>query len=399
MIRNLDIEAHAAPLLPPHGLRARRVTDVSAGLGIVLFSAAAMAGASEDAVRKVEALMAEQRWEEAILFAREAPIREATRASLIGVVAMRTGAHERAIASFRRALELGPKRPSLYLYLAWSHYSLDQRKQARNALAQVKRDKARAPLYWILRGRLARDAGDSAAAYRILLQGNERFAENRLIARELGYVLVAFGALDEAPRHLVPALSGAGDDARLWSDAMRLLRVLGDRGHYDEALMYTEILRARLPGRAAKLDAIAAHLHARAQRPVAAARLFARASRSGSESFAFEAADQYRVARMTEQALRWNGRVVETPRRLEQRFLILTEAGRWSRAAVAGRELDAAGRLRSRSLRYRYGLALLLGFRNLEAARRVVDNLGAAAEAERLRNFVERCERTPGRCR
>jgi tetratricopeptide (TPR) repeat protein len=376
----------------------RAILCACAVLFVLTSSAPVQAGASEDAVRKVGMLMQQQRWSEAVEVAREAPVREATRAGLLGLIAMRTGAFDRAIKSFERALELGPKRPTLYLYLAWSHYSIGEAEQARAALENVKGAKARVPLYWLLRGRLARDAGDSSGAYAILREGHERYPRDRPIARELGYVLVSHGALDEARRFLVPALSG-GDDVGVWSDAMRLLRVLTDRGRYTEAIFYTEILRASLPERASEIDALAAHLYARTRRPVSAAKLFARASLVDGERYAFEAADQFRLARMTSQALRWNSRVSDDERRFEQRFLILTEAGRWARAAAVGRKLDAAGRLSSNSLQYRYGLALTLGLRDMEAARRVVRRLDGAPEAERLREVVERCEREPWRCR
>lgn len=383
---------------PPRRTLRHLITATALASALLTAPVTASAGAGEDAVREVGALMAQERWEEALTAAREAPVREATRASLIGLIAMRTGAHEQAVASFQRALQLGPRRERLYLYLAWSHYHLDEPRRAREALTEVKSAAAQAPLYWLLRGRLARDAGDPEAAYDVLLRGNRRFPEDRPLARELGYVLVEFGALEGARRFLAPTLTSAGDEATIWFDAMRLLRVLSDRGDNDEALFYTELLRARLPSRAAQIDALAAHLHARARRPVAAANLFARATLRGGESFAFEAADQYRVAQMTEDAMQWNSRVADRRRRLEQRFLILTEAGRWARAAVVGRELNAAGGLGAASLRYRFGLALLIGVRDLDGARDVARRLGAAPEGARLAAFIERCERQPWRC-
>lgn len=361
--------------------------------------AMARAGASEDAVRRVSALMNEQQWGEALDLLEVAPIRESTRESLIGVIAMRTGAHARAIESFERALELGPKRERLYLYLAWSHYSLGARAQARKALAHVESDQAREPFYWLLQGRFARDTNDLTRAYEVLLKGHTRFPGDHAIMRELGFVLVQFGALNQARGVLVSMCTGDAENAALWSDATRLLRALSQRGDDDEALFYIEILRARLPDHSTELDVLAAHLHARARRPRAAAALFARATWRGSSSFAFEAADQYRVARMTHNALRWNGRVMDDDRRLSQRLLILSEDGRWERAAVTGRQIKALQGFKSQALRYRFGVALWLGERDLEGAREVVNKLGSSTESEQLNRLIEQCVDEPWSCR
>ncbi len=356
------------------------------------------AGPGEDAVREVGRLMQESRWQEALDVAREAPVREGTRASLIGLISMRRGAYAEAIEAFEEALRLGPERETIYLYLAWSHYSLGAQDEATEALARVKSKDARGALYWLLSGRIARDSKRPSKAYEVLLRGHRLFPEERSIARELGLLLVEFGALRHARSILLPVLTNATvsyDES--WADATRLLQVLTAREQEDEAMFYTALMRARWPEDGARLDALDAHLHARAGRPRSAARAFERATLRGATSYAFEAADQYRVARQSDAALRWNGKVSDRQKRLSQRFLILTEAGRWSRAAVTARQLQRLGALDTPRLRYRYGVALLLGVGDVEGARRQLDTLDGALSSQ-LQQLITRCEDNPESC-
>lgn len=380
--------------------RAARLLSVALTLACLLWPGArAAAGPSEDAVREVGALMAQKRWKQAVEVARQAPVREATRASLLGLIAMRAGAYKQAVASFEQALELGPKRPTLYLYLAWSHHALKQPKQAREALSEIKSKADRVAMYWLLQGRLARDAGQASSAYALLLQGLKRFPKDRALRRELGYVLVEFGALHQARAWLVPLFTGAGDDEVLWTDAVGLLRALSARERHDEAIFYTELLRARLPARAAQIDALAAHLYARRGAPRAAARLFARATLRGGASFAFEAADQYRVAGDTREALRWNARLAPTSKHTRQRFLILTEAGRWPQAALVARKITPKTGAQGDAMRHRMALAWLLGARDVPRAQKIARAIQGASLRDSIDDWITRCRREPWTCR
>lgn len=367
-------------------------------LCLLMLCTPAHTGPSEDAVRQVGSLIAKEKWAEALAVARDAPVRESTRATLIGVIAMRAGAHKKAIESFNRALELGPPREQIYLYLAWSHYALKQRKQAQQALSKVKTDRAKIPFYWLLRGRMARDANQVEDAYKILQQGTKRHPDDRDLTRELGFVLVSAGAHQQARTILVRALGAPGQDAQIWADGTRLLRALSDRGDFREALFYTEILRARLPKWATQIDVLAAHLYARSNRPLTAAQLFARASLRGDQNtYAFEAADQFRVARQTRRALQWNARVPQPKKRLQQRMLILTEAGQWHHAAFIGQRLNDLGGLDSNILRQRFGMALLFGPLDVDGARRIQSKMDDGPEAKSLAELIRRCQRE--RCR
>jgi tetratricopeptide (TPR) repeat protein len=359
----------------------------------------AHAQSREQVLARVGELMGQGRLEEALEVARDAPLDLATRETLVGMIALRAGAHERALAAFERALEEGPDRELIHLYMAWSHHALGHAEEARASLRRVKGQDARVPLYWVLRGRMERDAGRPARAYAVLREGHERWPEEVDLARELGFVLLETHGTRQARAYLVGALTGREDDVATWGDAMRTLRALSDMGQHDEALFYVDLVRARLPARAAELDALAAHLHARAGRPRVSAQLFARATHRGGASYAFEAADQHRVARQTEDALRWNQRVADPARRDRQRFLILTEGQEWARARLVGARLEARGELGDASARYRYGLALVLGARDLEGARAQAEAMGEAPEAARLLELIARCAEPGGGCR
>ncbi len=386
------------------GAHERRLARrLGAALLVGAFALTAVSPASaqsrEEVLGRVGELMQSGRLEDALKVARDAPLDVATRETLIGMIALRAGEHERAITAFEHALEEGPDRELIHLYLAWSHHALGHDEQARSSLGRVKGDEARVALYWMLQGRIARDSGEPARAYTLLLKGHERFPEDVDLRRELGFILLEVQGTRQARPFLVAALTERVDEAVAWDDAIRTLRALSDMDQYEEALFYVELVRARLPARAGELDALGAHLHARAGRPSVSAQLFVRATNRGATSYAFEAADQYRVARQTEDALRWNQRVKDAARRDAQRFLILTEGREWARAGVVGARLEARGALDSVPLRYRYGLALVLGSGDLEEARAQADAMGGASEAARLRELIDRCAESSGGCR
>ncbi|MEO1270508.1 MAG: tetratricopeptide repeat protein, partial [Myxococcota bacterium] len=331
---------------------------------------------SAEAVQRVGQLMREHRWEEALEVARSARLDTGTRESLIGLIALRTGNHQEAVQAFRAALREQPDRELLHLYMGWSLHALGRYTEADAALTQVRSDEAQIPSWWLLRGRLARDLGQPEEAYVMLQEGRRRYPKHLDLTRELGLTLVEFGGVQQARPMLLAVLTGRASEEAIWQDAVRLLKALADLGHEREALLYTEVVRARLPSRAALLDATAAHLHARRGEPLAAARLFVRATQRGGEAYHFEAADQYRMARRTRAALRWNARVVDRRRRSRQRFMILVEGGRWARAAHVGAQLATLGSMDSPALRYRWGLALIYGAGDLEAAQEQLRHLG-----------------------
>ena len=134
----------------------------------------------------------------------------------------------------------------------------------------------------------------------------------------------------------------------------RALRALG---HHELMSWHLELALARFPARQAELLPHLAYAHAMAGRPAAAAALFERAWRISGQ-WAFEAADQHRVAGRTEAALRLNARVPDPERRLPQRLLILTEGARFERAAALAGALERAGLLDARA-RYRLALSHL----------------------------------------
>jgi len=142
---------------------------------------------------------------------------------------------------------------------------------------------------------------------------------------------------------------------------------------------------AALHPTSATLRAALAHAYAATHHPGAAARLFEEAVRLGGD-YAFEAADQYRLARETSAALQANARVSDPSRRLEQRLHVLFEAG------MAARVVALYGELRERGLdRPEVRLRVAYAFQALGQTARAASlarSLEGTAEASRARALL-----------
>lgn len=111
---------------------------------------------------------------------------------------------------------------------------------------------------------------------------------------------------------------------------------------------------ARFPA-SGELRGHLAHAYAAAGDRYAAGQLFELATRLGA-SYAFEAADQYRVVGRYDDALRMNARVADPARQLLQRVAILFTARRMGRVVAMESELRRTGLFEPRE-RYRVAYA------------------------------------------
>ena len=229
------------------------------------------------------------------------------------------------------------------------------------------------------------------------MRGLDAYPEDPQLLREAGLVLLAQGALGQARPYLVGAMQARATDEAAWQEAARIIDALVTLGHVDEAVVYLTLARWRFPDRALRLLANQAYLYAKRGDHEVAARLFAQASWLGNgAAYAFEAADQYRVARRADEALRWNVRVAKEESRLRQRFLILTEDARWMRAVVVGDRLLANGWLDARG-RLRLGLAMLYSG-DVAGARRQLSAMPEDESRAQLKEEIARCTAKEAMC-
>jgi len=276
--------------------------------------------------------------------------RELTRGSrhrLAGLLAMARGDSAAATAAFEAARDLARNDPSLDLHLARAYVLAERYPDAIRLLEPVEASQREWVAVPVLLARAHIGQGRTDRAYEVLRRASSRFARNPAPTLELVALCANLGYLDAA-RAWALHLLGMDID----TDAVLAVMVALHRDAH--ALPILEQFATRFSGHAIVIGHLA-HAYASAGYPRAAASLFRRAHALGGD-FAFESADQFRVAGLHREALGVNALVMPRERQALQRFDILFEAGEMVRL------LDLVSRLptsaqQDPSVRYRMAYA------------------------------------------
>ena len=348
---------------------------------VALIMATLLASPVDDILR----LAQEGRLSDAVARTQSARLDPADRDQLLGYLALRARDFDRAVRLLERVVSLEPDRGSAWLYLGLALHHQGRHRESLSALEEAAPFAAGLPEFHTLRARATRLTENATSAWSQIQAGLDRFESDPGLLREQVSLLLALGAVATAGTRAKQlfAVTPRPLDDRLW-----LARVLTDLGAVQEAApVLEEALALRASGRSASDDAPSttalraqlAWTYARLGRPHAAARLID-PLRSGSRTYAHEAADQWRVAGETERALAANRFVEDTGRRRAQRLLILVEAGELERAAALGGVLD----VNALDAATTYALAFALV------------HTGRASEARSLLDRIDEDETSPG---
>ena len=239
-----------------------------------------------------------------------------------GLIAQGRGQSAVAAEAFERALQATPNVPQLHLHAAHAYFKLTQFEDVlRHAqAAKALRDKAVAqPL---LEARALEGLHRDAEAYAVLHRACNAYQDQFRPCLELAAL-----AHDKKLVHDVRRIARRVLALKPNREANLVLFHLlyGD----SEAVSMLEQIAAGYP-EDVELKALLAHVYAGQDRWFSAARLFEEASRM-SGKYAFEAADQYRMARRYRDALRMNGRLTESETQQAQRLSILFEQKHYAR--------------------------------------------------------------------
>jgi len=302
----------------------------------------------------VQKLIAAGRLDEAEILLSGLEGDEAVLASFHGIIAMKRSRPAEAIPHFLRVLELRPNRIAVWLYLGQAYVETEQYKLAVDALYRGEPVGLKLPSYFRLRARAEQAAGWIEEAYDTLDYAVIHLPDHPELVREQALLLAREGlyaaALSKGEWYL--ALQPEDRDGYLI-----LGEALRSSGRPREAAAILEQAALRFdqdPDVVARL----ALAHASDGRHLAAARLFARATRLGGE-YAFEAADQFRATGRLREALEQNARVARPARRLAQRLDLYLATERFDRAAALHGPLEQSGALESGTPAYRLAYAHL----------------------------------------
>ena len=250
---------------------------------------------------------------------------EQTRPLAEGMIAQGKGESARAARAFERALALSPERPVLHLRLAYAYLRL---KKFEDALRHVQAAKGLGSIVTtlpLLEARALDGLGRDSEAYRVLNRGCD--AENTSIKVCLELALFARKRLLVSEvRTTVQKILAMQPD----TDELKLVfNLLADD---QESLLVLEQIVFRFPDLPA-LRGLLGYVYAGHRLWHSAAYHFEQAWAQG-EPYAFQAAEQYRMAGRYRDALRMNGMVSDDGRRAIQRLSILFEQKKYAQITV-----------------------------------------------------------------
>lgn len=271
----------------------------------------------------IHELIAAKRWDEA----------EGTLASLSvqvrprfeGLIAQGRGASAKAAEAFERALTITPGIPQLHLHAAHAYFKLAQFKDVLRHARAASEMRAQAVAQPLLEARALEGLGRDGEAYSVLHRACDTYTKEFQPCLELAALAHRKRLRQEVRRASRKTL----DLGPSRTAVMALFHLLyGDR----EAVPMLEEIVAQYPGDA-ELRGLLGHVYAGNRRWFSAARLFEEASTLGGH-YAFEAADQYRMAGRYRHALRMNSQASSNADQQAQRLSILFEDRQYARIVL-----------------------------------------------------------------
>ena len=316
---------------------------------------------------------------EHLLAGLEGPRHQLTRFQ--GLVALQKGEFAQAEAAFKAVLKEKPEWKSTWLYLAQAQLRLSHYENALTSLEQCADLGERRPGYYRLKARAHQGAHQPAEAYATLQEARQRFPDAQELALDTLLVLVRAGLHHAAIGELRALL----DRTPLSPEQLTLAaRIARETLNTPAGLTTLELLVHQAPDNPGVL-AEAGYAWATLQAPRAAADFFGRAHRQGGTT-AFEAADQWRLAGDTRQALRWNAAVSPGPRQLTQRLAIYLSAEDYDRATALEPLLADASALNDTTLYHLAYAFLQVG--ELKHAAHLANQINHQAQQTTLQEWI-----------
>ncbi|MBV70756.1 MAG: hypothetical protein CMH52_05345 [Myxococcales bacterium] len=272
------------------------------------------------ATPNIQTLIDQKRWVDAS--AQLASAEPTARPRYEGLIAQGQGQPKAAAQAFERALVQTPNVPQLHLHAAHAYFQLKQFEDVLRHARAASALKTQAVVQPLLEARALEGLNKDAEAYSVLLNAGIHFKTAYRPWLELAALAHRKKLANEVRRAAREVLARKPDRAAILS----LFHLLyGDR----DAIPILEQIIAQNPTDA-DLRAHLGHVYAGEQRWLSAARLFEEATDLGGR-YAFEAADQYRMAARHRDALRLNGLVPSSQRQLAQKVSILFEQEQYAR--------------------------------------------------------------------
>ncbi|MFZ9889245.1 MAG: hypothetical protein ACO3JL_17260 [Myxococcota bacterium] len=314
--------------------------------------------------------------------------------TLRGLAALKQQRFSRAAQDLELATKLHEKPdPVLFVYLARARFGAGD---SAGTLAALDAAGARAtedPQLVYLRAESLVSTHNDEAALEQLRSGSERFPQATYLREREVRLLLGHGLFSEAADRVLPLLEVASQE-----QALRVLAELRRAGATSLGRKAAELLRLRFAADPEVLAAVG-HFEAEGGRDFAAARLLEQAARF-DPTWTSDAAELYRRAGHTRDAMRIGAGIIDTDKKVRQRFGLLLEQQRFEEAAALGERLDRLGLLEEDEIAYGLAFALYRCRRldDASAQLRRVDAPALFRTRTELEQAIAACRQETARC-
>jgi predicted Zn-dependent protease len=251
-----------------------------------------------------------------------------------GIIALKRGRPEKAIAHFQKAAKIDGSRPELHLFLSQAYYKIGDERKTLAALVQGEAAGKTHASYYLFRGRVEMSLEAYASSYDTLLKGVKRFPAESGFLRELAVVLIRAGLYAAAVEYAWAYNEKVPADKE---GVLVIAHTLREAGRPREAAAVLEEATLRHSDDP-EISAALGHAYGQAGKHHAAAHFSERAALR-DPSHAFDAAEHYMSAGNWKKASEMNLLVANRQKRLSQRLSLYLRQRSFERAAVIGEQM------------------------------------------------------------
>ena len=316
--------------------------------------------------------------------------------TLYGLVALNNQSYEEAIDYIHQAIDNGQTDEIMQVYLAQSHYNLQNFPKVIEHLDNAGLAMASNVNLHLMRIQSYLELDDEEGAWKAMTVGRQVFPENTDIIRRQVYLLIELGLYREAARIGLDFLSQSESVSA--DDYIGIGNALTQSGQAKEALPILEAARLRFPDYEKSAIALA-HAYVAQEDFYVAADLLEKAAFTDLELIT-EAAELQRRADNLARALYLNAQALDQVKKLRQRLGLFLENGRFESAAMMEDALYRNRLLDDQNVRYALAYAFFKTGRFEEAEKHIakLTKSDLFRKATALRKAMEDCEGERWRC-
>ncbi len=284
----------------------------------------------------------------------------------------------------------------IYIYLAQVHYSLEEYREAIDAIQKAGEAAARLSSTYIMRAHSHWLLNERDQTWSVLESASDRFPGNYSFTRRKVFYLIELALYQEAAelgKAYLDASEGTAEDYVAIGNALR------SAGQFDEALRFLERGGLKFPGNL-DLAKVKAHTYLGRGDSLAAAEIFYQASLDDPNLIS-EAAELYRRAGKLYRALSLNTEIQKQDIKLKQRLAILLELEDYSSIITMEDAMNRAGLLEAEEdLRYALAYAFFKMNQYDDAIRHIalLKRPDLFRKGVELRKAMDDCQAEPWRC-